>query len=257
MVRFIILLVISAGLFVGGLGVSWFMMNKDAAKDNATHEPVAEKPVTEKFPADAHAMPPPPAETGEHLPATIRADGKFSAEEIFRQGSSFRGQYEAIQRREEALRQEKVRLKLVMEDVKGERVELDSLRAAAEDAIVVAEKLLAKLEAEEAGIQEKKQATEKELETIKKNQIEYDVSEVANLKKLSDMFQGMPPETAAATLKHFANDGKMEMAVKILGTMEESKAAKIMASIEEPSVVAQLMEAYKSLKPPQAKANRK
>lgn len=256
MVRFIILLAVSAGLFVAGLGASWFMMKKDAAKaDNSSA--ASEEPITEKFPADPHAPPPGNAPKGEHLPISIRADGKSSAEEIFRQGSSFRSQYEAIQRREESLRQEKIRLKLVMDDVKGERRELDALRLEAEDAITVAEKLLAKLEADQAAMRDKKEESAKELETIKKSQIELDATESANLKKISEILQSTPPETAAATLKQLANDGKLPMVVKLLGTMEESKTAKIMSSIEDPAIVAQLMDAYRNLKLPPPAPTRK
>jgi hypothetical protein len=257
MVRFIILLAISAGLFVAGLGASWFMMKKETGHADPGAATTAADPVTEKFPADPHAPPPGDAAKGEHLPISVRADGKSSAEEIFRQGSTFRTQYEAIQRREESLRQEKIRLKLVMEDVKSERRELDALRAEAEDAIVAAEKLLAKIEADKASIQDQKQATEKEIETIKKSQIELDASETTNLKKISDILQSTPPETAAATLKQLANDGKMAMVVKLLGTMEESKTAKIMSSIEDPAIVAQLMDAYRNLKLPAPAPKRK
>lgn len=256
MLRFVILLAVSAILFVGGLGVSWFMLNKElqSAQPAASKE-AAEHPA-EKFPADPHAPPKEGTAEGDKMPISIRPDGKYSAEEIFRFGSSFRGQYEAIRRREAALREEKVRIAMVMEDVKGERRELDSLRAQAEDAIDTAEKLLARMQAEQGDLEAQKKASAAELETIKKSQFEYEVTESANLKKVSEWMQSMPAETAAKMLQTYVDEGKLQMAVKLLANIEERNVAKILAAIPAPSVVVQLTDAYRNLKPPTLEARK-
>jgi DNA-binding protein H-NS len=56
-------------------------------------------------------------------------------------------------------------------------------------------------------------------------------------------FEGLEDEQAANYLKEFANNGDMQFAVRLLKSMQQRKASKILAALNDPDFVQQLLNA--------------
>ena len=166
----------------------------------------------------------------------------MSAEEVFRYAASNRTRSELLKKREESLEKDRARLKLVFDDIRGEKRELEGLQAQVEGKIQAAEILLNQIIQEREQTTKEREDAKQDIENLKKTQTEYEELEVDNLKKMSRVFQSMSPEKAAEYMRELANDGKISMAVKLLANFEEREASKILEAMDDSALVVQLID---------------
>jgi len=191
----------------------------------------------------------------ERMPLPIRPR-EMSVEELLRYGMGVKEREAQVKTQEEALQKRRVQHQLALADMEGERKEIDGLRVQVSDQLKHAEQLIEKLkEVRSQFLQDQSDAAD-QMKQIKHERVEIDEEHMDNTKRLSQWIQSMDPEKAAEVLKSMANDGpqQQEIAVQILRNLEEREAAKILSAIEDPKLVQQLIEKFRNLKRPPAKA---
>ncbi|HRA89368.1 MAG TPA: hypothetical protein PK992_14885 [Planctomycetaceae bacterium] len=62
-----------------------------------------------------------------------------------------------------------------------------------------------------------------------------------NLKQLTEMFEGMSPETAASTIKVLSTNGETDMVVDVLVQLEQRKASAILDAIADEQLVSEFL----------------
>jgi len=192
-------------------------------------------------------------ETGVELPMAVRPPSA-SPEEMVRFSLTMGKREEALKKREEEIRQERLRLKLAMEDLRTEQRELEGLEEQVRGKIQIAQDYVKNVNDKMQELDRQREAAKTELETYQKHQADVDQNEMANIKRMSTWFQAMEPTKSAEYLSELANDGEMDMAAQILGNLEEREASKVLAAIKEPGLVSQLIDRFKSRKIPEKKA---
>ncbi|TVS19496.1 MAG: hypothetical protein EA424_08310 [Planctomycetaceae bacterium] len=177
----------------------------------------------------------------------------MSTEEAVRLGRTLQDREQRIKTQEEAMEQQQLRLRLIAEDINAERRELESLQATIRDRVAAAEQLVATIEQRRQDIRQERRQAEEDLEIIRAGQVEYQEHERDNLRRMSAWFQNMEPSVAASYLKELSNDGKMDLAVQLLGNFEERDAAGIIEHMNDPQLVVQLTERFRGLQRPKPK----
>ncbi len=195
---------------------------------------------------EADLVPPSGTETQE-LPVPVHGKA-LSAEELFRFGAMYKQQQEALAARNEEIERRQARLTLLRDDLAGSRKEFDGLREQVQDAAARAARLIQQLNEQRELLQREKQAAEQQLQEVEAGKNETSSLEGGNIRRISSWFEGMPPEKAAEYIREICNDGDLDSAVKLLGNLEERNAAKILAAMDNPTLVVDLMEAFKHYK---------
>lgn len=217
------------------------------APGHETADKTANAPATagEHGPADkaeAHA----PAESTE-LPVAARPK-PMSVEEIIRYGKGIKQRAEQLDKREAQLSEQESQLRLVLADVQGEQKEIDGLRIQIRDQIGTVETLLQQLDVKRSQQTEEMKRTEEQTKLLEGQQKDVDSLQRDNIKRMSAWFQNMEPAKAATFLKELSNDGKTDMAVQLLSNFEEREASKILAELDDPGLMVELVESFKKLK---------
>ena len=239
-----ILAVLFVALLSFGVAAGGSIFYQKNSKPEA--ESMATPPVVTVQKADSTEGP------GEELPLAVRPPAT-SPEEMVRFSLTMGKREEALKKREEELKQERLRLKLVIEDVRTEQRELEGLEEQVRGKIVIAQDYLKSISEKEQELAQQQDVANKELEKYQKHLDAMDQNETANIKRMSTWFQAMTPEKSAEYLSELANDGEMDMAAQILGNLEEREASKVLAAIREPGLVTQLIDRFKSREPPKKK----
>jgi flagellar motility protein MotE (MotC chaperone) len=84
-----------------------------------------------------------------------------------------------------------------------------------------------------------------------------DASEEQNIKKLSTWVQGMDAPTAANLIRTMADNGKMDVAVRLLANFEEREASKVLAALNNPELMAELADKFRTLQRPTKTADKR
>jgi flagellar motility protein MotE (MotC chaperone) len=187
-----------------------------------------------------------PAESSD-LPVAARPK-PMSVEEIIRYGKGIKQRAEHLDKRESQLAEQESQLRLVLADVQGEQKEIDGLRTQIRDQIGTVETLLEQLDVKRSQQSEEQKKTEEQTKLLKDQQTDVDSLQRDNIKRMSAWFQNMEPAKAANFLKELSNDGKTDMAVQLLSNFEEREASKILAELDDPGLMVELIENFKKLK---------
>jgi len=215
-----------------GLG-SWMLVISKETDDSADESPIARDQTADV--RDTYD------ETLNSLPAEINT-GTATPEEVFRMAVLLREQQANLRREQEAAEKERVRMKLVMEDIKNQQRELDGMLVQLQDKIKSGEALLSQLSDERQKLDEERKTTAKQLEVLNEARTDVDASEATNVKQISRWFQGMDPEQSSKILRNIANDGEMDRVVQILANIEDRNVAKILGAMDDPALVGQITE---------------
>jgi flagellar motility protein MotE (MotC chaperone) len=187
-----------------------------------------------------------PAESAD-LPVAARPK-PMSVEEIIRYGKGIKQRGEHLDKRESQLAEQESQLRLVLADVQGEQKEIDGLRTQIRDQIGTVETLLGQLDVKRAQQSEELKRTAEQTKLLEEQQQDVDSLQRDNIKRMSAWFQNMEPAKAATFLKELSNDGKTDMAVQLLSNFEEREASKILAELDDPTLMVELVESFKKLK---------
>lgn len=261
MVKALAILAFAAVVFGAAAGGAWYLRMSqstaapDAENASTSDTTLADSPVESTPTAAAEQASEEPKET-DPLPVAVRPR-PMSVEEILRYGMGLKARDETIRKREEALRQQEARMKLVFADIDGEQKEIDGLRKQVSSELKEARNLVAQAEQVHQQIAIERQNAATELEQYQATQIEIDSSQRENVKRLSDILQGMEPEKAADVVKEMSNDGNLEMAVQILSNFEERDAAKLLTALDDPKLIQQLIDEFKKIKRPEKTKTRR
>ena len=187
-----------------------------------------------------------PAESSD-LPVAARPK-PMSVEEIIRYGKGIKQRAEHLDKRESLLAEQESQLRLVLADVQGEQKEIDGLRTQIRDQIGTVETLLEQLDVKRSQQSEEQKRTVEQTKLLEDQQKDVDSLQRDNIKRMSAWFQNMEPAKAATFLKELSNDGKTDMAVQLLSNFEEREASKILAELDDPTLMVELIESFKTLK---------
>ncbi|MEM7312987.1 MAG: hypothetical protein AAF497_07530 [Planctomycetota bacterium] len=250
--KIITYVVLCVALFAAGLGIAIALgVPQQAEVPAELNMDLIPEDIASLVPADPTASlldmdaDDPQPVTDTELPVAVR--GKpLSAEELFRFGAMYREQQEALNLREKELERRQSQLKLIHDDLSGSRKEYDGLRAEVRDAIQKASLVIQQLQQQADEIKAQQPDTPEGNQPGAAAQPVVDNSE--NIRKIAAWLESMPVESAAEYIKELSNSGQIDSAVEFLGNIEERNASKILATMEDPTLVVQLTEAFLQVK---------
>ncbi len=225
--------VLAVVLFTAAAGLSTYLQLQKAAPTDEGKDTAGKRKAKEKEPAEPVAQATPKG--GEDVVARVAAEvekerGKLSA-------------------REERLSARERQFEAIIADFRAEREAVEKTRQQLADAL---KQVLAKsieLDRKSNELEEVRKAIARGETNLKKDTIEVQKSEQANLIKLAALYDSMPPENAAKIFQQMADGGKMDTAVKLIAMMKPTKASKVLTEMADPALAAQLVEKIKNLKP--------
>jgi flagellar motility protein MotE (MotC chaperone) len=106
-------------------------------------------------------------------------------------------------------------------------------------------------DARAAELSKAEQANAKVAADLKKSRVEMDTAEKMNTAKIATVTDQMPADKTAEVIQQLADKGQLDTAVKILSSMKERTAARVIAELKDPSLAPQLFERMRLLKQPQ------
>ncbi|MBL8848423.1 MAG: hypothetical protein JNG89_02015 [Planctomycetaceae bacterium] len=171
-------------------------------------------------------------------------------EDIIRNAQVLKAREEKLVLRERAAEQEQLRLQLVQSDLQEEQTAIEALAEGVKTQIESANELLVQISNEKNKLDQERQRNEQQIEEFKGEQTKMDAVEQQNLKQLSTWIQGMDSDAAAQFILELANNGKMDVAVRLLSNFEEREASKILAALKNPKLMAELAEQFRTLQRP-------
>jgi flagellar motility protein MotE (MotC chaperone) len=173
-------------------------------------------------------------------------DPGIPAETVMRLSESIKRREAELNQRESDLAGDEARLKFLLDDIQREKQEVGALLGEIEVQLAHSQGLLEEA-ARQGGSVPGAASVDGESSSAPASQ-ESSEQERKNLRTVAEWLQGMPPEQAAESLRQLCNDGKMDMAVKLLGFFEQRDAAKILAALGDAALVTQLAEKFRDLK---------
>ena len=205
-----------------------------AATDTATTATVTTEKPSDPLPTPAR-------------PATM------SAEQIVRYASQYRQQVEQLQKREADLIRQESRLDLAAKDVDQRKMEIDGMLKQIQGYVQQSQTLLGNLQAERQMLQDEKDLRDKEMQQINDSRSLSPEVQQQNLSKSAQYISGMQDKDAAAVIKNWVNDGKMDYALQVLENVSERDASKIMSALgeEDQVLVAEMLVALKDMDRPE------
>lgn len=254
------------GMLVFGMsaGGSWFAMTKQHAPATATGEhregntAHAQASHGDAPAADVHS----PASHGAHghpddaLPVVVRPT-MLTPEDILRNAMSLKTREEKLVQRERAAQKEEMRLGLVQSDLQGEQVAIEGLATGVKAQVEAANQLLTRIIDEKSMLDRERAQNAADLKKFEATRTQMNGVEQQNIKQLSTWIQGMDSISAAAFVKELANDGKMDVAVQLLANFDEREASKILAALNNPRLMAELAEKFRTFQRPTKTATNK
>lgn len=175
----------------------------------------------------------------EPLPTPVPSK-PISAEEIFRFGVINRERMEKLKAREAALDEREKRMQLEYSDMEARHAEMEGLLAHVNDTLTAGESLLAQIKQQSTALKTERETLDKNREEFEKETGQTPEDKAANEKQAAGLIESMSPEIAADVLREFANDGRIDYALTMLQKMEERNAAKILDSLKDPTLLAEL-----------------
>lgn len=252
-------------LFSASAGVSWYLRQMQTAKNDhetgTTHEAAKPKeaaPALPKMPSSTGSAHAPARESTAHaapnpsLQPALRPPYNPEAEGTVQIASSLKERLDAVHAREEQLNSRQQNLDLIFQDLRSERTTIDEQRKQVTALLKAVEQKMADLDRKATELETKRQETTKEAKQLKKNISEYQDQEKDRIKQVASMYDTMEPASAAKILQTLTDSGNLDTAVKILASMRERQAAKVLSELSDPLLAAQLVDKLKGLKKPGA-----
>lgn len=184
----------------------------------------------------------------EKVPASVRAPHVDGSQQAVDDLSAERVKAEQKARDLTELNLERQALDAIHDDISNERQQIEALRMQVASEKESVEKYLTSLREQQLRLAQK----EKELDERETN---IEDSEATNIKKLSEKYNSMAPESIAKIFEKLAREDLLDTAVKILSAMKDRQAAKTLNTLAEDNeqLAAELTEKLRSLTTPNAK----
>lgn len=239
--KMVMLLVAALIIFGGAAGIGLVVKS-------ATAPPPEEKD-DETVDLEANPLEPinPEDVDSDLMPVAVREDS-MSVEELLRFSLSLKERERGLKKHEEQFRQRQVQQKLVLADIVGEQQTITELKTQLDGELSKANDFMKELQKLRDAVVREREKTKTDYAEMESKQIEVEEQHQANDKKLSTWLQGMSAENAAAVLTEMANDGDMDVAVRLLANFEEREAAKILDSMKDRKLLTEFIAAFRNLK---------
>ena len=225
-------------------GVSFGASNYFADKAAETETEEGGEPIADSVDQES-TLPPDQKEVPKKvaaMPVAHRPEKSISLEAVLQMSDSIKKMEEKLLLREKKLAKEEQRVQLLFNDVATEQDELQAFSEGVDAKVAAMERMaealretLATLDARKAELValEKKTGVDDESQKEKMDD---------KINGVKGWFANLEAEQAADYLKEFANTGKLEFAASLLHKMQDRQKSKILAALNDPVLVSQLIE---------------
>lgn len=229
--------IVGVVLFAISASASWYLMNQK-------EEPKPEVVVEEHGPEEDAGVPPigKGVEKKEQLPVAVRPDLPLTVDAVLQLSESIRRKELELQAREKAAEKTEQNIKLLFEDLKVERAELNAMMDGLEAKLKLAQNAVLELKQENQAMTTKAQELAKLNQDFEKKNGKGEIADEIQqrVQDTKAWFEGLEDEQAANYLRSFANNGQMDFSARLLKSMDKRKAARILAVLNDPDLVTQL-----------------
>ena len=244
--RTVIGLIVALVLFSVSAGVSWYLQpaavpetEKRTEKDNLANATVHHG---EKLPKET------PVEATTSSRPTIRPGREPDSDYLSKLAADLEQQSDAIKRREQGFTTRQKNIDLVYKEILKEQRRIDGVRKEVEEEMKL---LTEKTEAVERRVGEARlqgvKLTEQNKE-LRQTMLEVEDAERSRVKQMASFYDTMEVEKAAPTFQEMIDNGKLDMAVKILANMKDRQASKLLAQLPNQTLAVQLLDRLKGLR---------
>ncbi|HLJ97707.1 MAG TPA: hypothetical protein VKU02_31385 [Gemmataceae bacterium] len=238
-------------LFAASAGVSWYLRYlREAKSEQETTKKAEAEPTPPKRTPGSQASPPREQPANPSMPAAVRPPYNPEAEGTVQIASKLKERLDSIHMQEEQLSSRQKNLELIFQDIRSERAGIDEKRRQVSTLLKAVEEKMAELDTKVGELKQKQQQNNREATELKKNISEYESVEKERIKQVAAMYDSMEPDSAAKILQTLADSGNLDTAVKILASMRDRQAAKVLSVLGDAALAAQLVEKLKGLKKP-------
>lgn len=241
MKQVLIIGVLALVLFGVSAGVSWYLQQMKEASTKPDHENGS---------SAAPQPQPPHGSGGPPLRSVVKPTPDPRADETVLMANRLRSQEETLKKREQALTNRQKQVELIFKDIRDERAAIEELRKQLQEEVRAAGDKVEMIEQKSGALDQQRSETDKQMLELKKTMTDFEMTEQDRIKQLAAIYDSMAAESASKLLEALANSGSMDIAVKILGTMKDRQAAKVLAEMKDPGLAAQLLERLRGLKKP-------
>ncbi len=247
MKKFILMLALIVVLFGISAGASWVLRRSqvDVGETGEGKEPIASKTTKNQQTPGTSSAP------SMELRAAVRPP-PFNAdvESAAQLAANLRSQMEALKTREQQFTARQKSLDLICQDIRTERAAIDDLRKQLTDEIKGLADKVETLEKKSGDVDQKRKQLSEQKEELKQSVVKIEDSEKENVKRLATVYDAMDADAAAQHLQHMADTGKIDLAAKILNSMRERQAAKVLAQFPDRTTVVQILDRIKNVERP-------
>ena len=236
MSQLIKLLSIAVILFSLAASASWYLQYQKSAEPE---EPQKTGAKNVKAPTKGSSTDSPPATTPLVRPP-IGGDG----DRLAQFSSSLQQQQELLKARENHLATREKQMDLIHVEIKKEQQKLDGVRKEIQAEFLLVQEKLELLEKKSAEMDSKRLQITRASEELDGKVTEIGGIEMANAKKLANIYEKMEPDLGAQGIGEMIDKGKLDMAVIILSNMSERQAAGLLGEVskQDPGVAVQLID---------------
>lgn len=222
-----------AVIFGLSAGATQFLLKQQGADPDVTAEDAAAETTAETQPED---------ETSESMPVAFRPDANVSVEAVLQMSDSIKRMEQELTEREEKVKRDEMRIKLMFDDLATEQDELRAFSEGIDAKVDLISRMKTELEQTLLTVEQRKAEIEK---LAKKNEAQAKPkTEIADrVDDVKSWFANLEPEQAAEYLREFSNNGKMTFAASLLQKMPDRQKSKILGAMNDPVLVDQLIEA--------------
>ena len=187
-------------------------------------------------------------EKTSQLPVALRPKVPITVEAVLELSDSIRKKERELIEREKRVKKAEENIRLLFEDLKIERDQLTELTRRIESRLVEADSSVAEMKIENEQLSTRADELARLLK--KRNpDVTLEVDEVEErVTKAKGWFSDLEDEQAANYLRTFANKGELEFAAKLLDSLDDRKVAKILAVLDDPDFVDQMLKAISAKK---------
>jgi flagellar motility protein MotE (MotC chaperone) len=161
--------------------------------------------------------------------------------------NSLRTQMDALRTREQQFTARQKSLELICQDIHLEKSAMDELRKQMNEELRGLTERIESLERKSGEVDQKRKQLSDQNKELKESQLRVEDSEKASIKRLAAVYDSMDADAAAQHLQQMADTGKIETAVKILNSMRERQAAKVLAQFPDRTTVVQLLDKMRTV----------
>ncbi|MEO1618198.1 MAG: hypothetical protein AAFV88_20255 [Planctomycetota bacterium] len=181
--------------------------------------------------------------TDAPMPVSFRPDASVSIEAVLQMSDSIKRMEQELASREEKVKRDEMRVKLMFDDLATEQSELRALSQGIDSKLELANRLKGDVEAKLMELEDRRIEVEQLSKQANTTSTANNQSIDDRVDDVSSWFANLEPEQAASYLREFANNGKMSFAAALMQKMPDRQKSKILGAMNDPVLIDQLIEA--------------